>query len=701
MSMDDRGGVGLLTVPTARFAPEGTLFTGLTGVRGLDRAVFATFTPVPRFEMIVRDALASDMSLMDPAVDLKFGLVRESETWPAIALGLRDATGSSLGLPGEGRNAGEYLVATRRRWNLDLTLGLGWGRMGESGELPNPLSFLGGRYARPRPFDDPGRRGAAAWFTGRRVGLVGGVEWVTPLEGISLKAEWGGERFHMEKERRPTFRAGTPLSLGMAWRVASALELGAGWENGRRLMWRVSALLGPTNDDRRRTPMVSSSLNVLNTWLSAPGRWLSSTAETDESGRDAGERVPLPDGRRPGPGEGALVDELAGIAENAGVRVRAARSTANEATMWIDAGESGPVARDVGRAARALAGLAEPGVERVTVIVGRNGVGETAIEMSRGDLPQLMNRRGSPEEVWNSARRPSPSEIPEPDTWTTGWVVAASPVVEESLFERGSAVVTRSHFDVRARIEPARGWTLEVAGRARTGGGTSKLDTAAFPVDRPVRSDLSRYAGRLFAPTRLVVSRSFETDGPWRARLTAGALEEMFSGLSLEVLRRDANARWAVGMIADRVWKRRPGLSLAVTPDAFTDVRAAAYLEAPGRVDGWYGIEAGRYLAGDLGVTAEFSRRVSDRLGVGGHLTWTDGSALGPHGVGGRFDIGLSVAIAFRPFEGVPILGRAETRVVTLGRDVGQRLDQPRRLWDDLHDAGTGRLLGGWTRAAE
>jgi len=707
VSLSDRGGVGLLTIPSARFAPEGTLTTSVTEVRGLERGVSAALTPVPWFEMIVRDALASDMSLADPAVDLKFRLVREGPYRPAIVLGALDATGSSLGVKGEGRHAAEYLAASRRWWDFDLTLGLGWGRLGEGGELPNPLSILGGRYARARPFDDPNRRGADAWFTGRRVGLFGGVEWITPLSGISLKAEWGGERFALEKAMRPSFHAGTPLSLGLSWRVAPEVELGAGWENGRRLMWRISALLGPANDERSRTPRASSNVGDLNAWLTAPGRWLRSVSGTNgeaENGGGASHAIDrlLPDARRPSPGEtGATVGELAEIARNAGVRVRAVRSTPDEATMWIDAGEEGPVARDVGRAARVLAGLAEAGVERVTIAVGRNGVGESAIEMSREDLLRVLSRRGSAEEVWNSARPQRPDAVLPPGGWSTGMIVTASPVVEESLFEHAATVVARSHFDTSIRIEPARGWSVEAGGRMRIADGTASLDATALPVARPVRSDLAIYAKERFAPTRLALSWSFEPAGAWRTRITAGALEEMFSGVSFEALRHDANARWAVGVVADRVWKRRPGPTLALKSDAFTDARVVARLEAPGRVDGWFGLEAGRYLAGDLGVTAEFARVMSDRLTVGGHLTWTDGSARGPYGIGGRFDIGLSVALNFHPIAGLPILGRAETRVVTLGRDSGQRVDQPRRLWDDVRAGGAGRLLGGWTRAMD
>jgi hypothetical protein len=56
------------------------------------------------------------------------------------------------------------------------------------------------------------------------------------------------------------------------------------------------------------------------------------------------------------------------------------------------------------------------------------------------------------------------------------------------------------------------------------------------------------------------------------------------------------------------------------------------------------------------------------------------------------------------PIGPLPLAGRAlapEVAIRTLGRDAGQRVDQPLRLYDLTGAASVGRIVGSWDRLLE
>ena len=59
----------------------------------------------------------------------------EGTYFPAISLGLRDFIGT-------GWYSSEYIVATKNAGNLEITAGLGYGRIAGRNSFPNPLSLL-------------------------------------------------------------------------------------------------------------------------------------------------------------------------------------------------------------------------------------------------------------------------------------------------------------------------------------------------------------------------------------------------------------------------------------------------------------------------------------------------------------------------------------------------------------------------------
>jgi len=232
------GGIGLIETPTARFAPEGTLALGAATADPYHH-VFLRFQPLPWLETTARVTRAEDevfdggRSNVDKSADIKFRLLTESKYVPALALGFQDFIGS-------GDFRAEFLVASKRFYDVDLSLGVGWGRLGRRARVRNPLANVSNDFAR-RDNDGGGRHGGLPafgdFFTGPDIGFFGGIEYHTPIAGLSLKLEYDGNDYDAEPGGR-RLAVASPVNVALAYRPLPWIDLGIGLERGNTLMVR-------------------------------------------------------------------------------------------------------------------------------------------------------------------------------------------------------------------------------------------------------------------------------------------------------------------------------------------------------------------------------------------------------------------------------------------------------------------------------
>ncbi len=128
------GQTGLISMPDARFAPDGTWRTGYSFLRPY-HAIWSSLTAMPWLEGSFRytriqyvqgfpgraDADFGDFK--DKTFDAKLRLLDERELWPQIAVGAQDVGG------GTGLFTAYYAVASKKFGELDLTLGYGADRI--------------------------------------------------------------------------------------------------------------------------------------------------------------------------------------------------------------------------------------------------------------------------------------------------------------------------------------------------------------------------------------------------------------------------------------------------------------------------------------------------------------------------------------------------------------------------------------------
>ena len=223
----DFGTTGLITLPSARMQADGSLTATLARNEIVD-IYNITFQAAPFLETTFRyaifnprDRADSKDNLRDRSYELKFKLLEESRYRPAVGIGIRDLLGTGVW-------SGEYFVASKGIRNLDLTLGVGWGRLAGRAAFSNPLQLLSDRFdERPSGANIGGVVGgevrAKSFFRGE-VGVFGGVRYSLESLPVTFVAEYTSDDYQREVGLG-SLSDPSPISIGLEWQVANGLTL--------------------------------------------------------------------------------------------------------------------------------------------------------------------------------------------------------------------------------------------------------------------------------------------------------------------------------------------------------------------------------------------------------------------------------------------------------------------------------------------
>jgi opacity protein-like surface antigen len=267
-SQSDFGGVGLMQMPTARFADYGTL-SGLYYDNEEYRRLAVSLQLFPWLETTIRyndirpitysgdPNFSNDQTGKDKGFDVKLRLWEESYWLPQVAVGWRD-------LAGTGIFASEYLVASKQFGPLDVTMGLGWGYMGRQDNISNPFCEVSDRFCE-RPTGYSGRGGrfeTDKWFRGE-TSFFGGLQYQTPFDPLVLKAEYDGNDYSRERYLGQ-LEVDSSWNFGADYQVTDNWTLKISYERGNTMMFGFSGqidlnTLGQVKSTSRRVPEPNTS----------------------------------------------------------------------------------------------------------------------------------------------------------------------------------------------------------------------------------------------------------------------------------------------------------------------------------------------------------------------------------------------------------------------------------------------------------
>ena len=196
-SSSNYGLTGILELPNARFMEEASLRFNFSSsypneYTSIVASPFTWMEASYRYAEIKNEkygpaAYSGNQSLKDKGFDIKFQLLEESFVKPSLALGFRDLAGTGL-------FSSEYIVASKKIRNLDISLGLGWGLLGLEDSISNPFSSLSETFdTRNSNFGQGGGFSYDSWFSGT-TSIFGGLEYELRKYGLRFKMEYDTSR---------------------------------------------------------------------------------------------------------------------------------------------------------------------------------------------------------------------------------------------------------------------------------------------------------------------------------------------------------------------------------------------------------------------------------------------------------------------------------------------------------------------------
>jgi len=604
------GGVGLLKTRTARFAPDSTLATSISW-NDQQQRYGLTFQAAPWLETTFSYSgfeIAAGNDTFDRQFDIKIKLWDEGIYLPQVAVGFQDFLGTGI-------FAGEYIVASKRLGPLDLSLGLGFGRLGSRGDIENPLRVISERFANRSGFSGQGGEVNFDFFQGEEVGFFGGVSYQTPIEGLQLIAEYDSDDNSVVVDRNDN-----PLNFGLVYNVSPGVQLTASYLGLEDVNLQAS-FSTPVAEVARDKP------------LGAPPPLFY-----------VRENIPLPDGGPDGLlapvapplftpistddvafGE-ALQDDL----KRLGIDLNSYEAGTDALRVKITNNRYRSTAKAVGRTARILSRYAPAKIETFLVVIENRSLETAEFKLTRSLLE-------------NSAREVGYSVIPP--SLGFAYIVPGSEPVNGEVKSYDSYPkydwsigpdVRYSAFDpddpLRAELRAEASGSIEVLPGLTFGGivGTEiigNLDEATRESDSVlprVRSEANLYSQETDVGVfRLAADYVFDVAPNVYGKVSAGLLEQMFAGVGGEVLWRPPNSRFAYG--AEVYYARQRDFDTLFTFQDYDVVtgHASLYYDTP--YANWdLAVHAGRYLARDWGATFEISRRFPNGWEVGAFATFTD-----------------------------------------------------------------------------
>lgn len=238
-SQSDFGGVGLLQTPTARMAPAGEIslnyrdndqYRYYSGSMQLFPWLETTlrYTDVRTRKYSSVEAFSGEQTYKDKAFDLKVRLWEEGYWLPQVAVGARDIGGTGL-------FDGEYVVANKAWGPFDFSLGLGWGYLGTSGNIKNPLCTYKQKFCyRDNSYNQAGSVDASQMFHGPTA-LFGGVEYQTPWQPLRLKLEYEGNNYQQDFAGKLPQKS--KFNVGAIYRVTDWADVNLSYERGNTVMF--------------------------------------------------------------------------------------------------------------------------------------------------------------------------------------------------------------------------------------------------------------------------------------------------------------------------------------------------------------------------------------------------------------------------------------------------------------------------------
>jgi len=663
------GPLGLNTVPSARMAPAGTISAGVSTLDPYVHGFIGFQIAEPLYINIRQSAEVSNINenadRLYPGADIKLRVLKESAWRPALAIGLQSAVGHK-------RMAGEYVVLSKRHNNFDFSGGIGWGRFGSAGHVKNPLKALSSHFGKFRSLDGEMPNDLSDWFTGENIGFFGGVEYFTPfLERFSIKLDWGADRYAAEKAAF-NYNVPAPWSASLNYQPAPWAHISAGMQGKNKVMGRLS-------------------------FQNTPDNWPFSAHDQSAPALFRPFRTDL-----------AIPSQMMHAAATDNITLYQVRNDGRHASAMMEMNPHENLPRQLGRAVRHMANHAGPDVEEFYITPTRMNLRGPTVRLMRRDFESaLAQKQGSAAEIWQNtefitgASKPGHDDNDIPLRFADFFHARDFRLVldnELSLSEEDSGTLYRSALVIEKTAPEFFGFlTSGTSLRINLKDNLDNIRKFRPRAILPVRSNIDDFAQNRFSLDRLYTSFTHSFSPSTHMAITGGYLEEMYGGLGGEILYRPFGKRFAFGGEAWLALKRDPfaQFNMGFNGDHLVTGHLSAWYDVP-EADITLQARAGRYLAEDLGGTLALHKDFINGAKLEGFVTISDSADFDVFGGTTHAYHGIKLSMPLGSIKYVPSGSEVRFTAAPFGRDTGQSLDNPLKLYEITENFSKSHIIQHW-----
>lgn len=658
-SQANHGGVGLLQVPTARMMQEGEFTFGYkdneeyrfwtASLQLFDwMEATARYTDFRNFLFSNDPSFSGDQTAKDKGIDVKVRLMRESTYFPQLAVGFRDFGGT-------GFFESEYLMASKRYKDLDFHLGIGWGYLGNAGNINNPFCEVSDRFCSRNSFnpdgsDQGGQLEVGDFFSGN-ASVIGGIEYQSPWDPLRFKIEYDGNDYTNER--------GDPLVQDSRWNFGAnyrykGFDFSLSWERGNTFGVGLNYTFNLHTAKQYKVQPKKESLKNRD-----PDKKLEDVDLTELGGKVSESGLSVTDFK--------LEDDK--------YIVIGARSTYRDQDEALE------------RIGRVIAARVPDSVKEYHIVetAGAYPLVETVIDAEKFIAVANRETLESDLSLAYTRRDPSPETMAIKDErYFSGFYGDVNTFWSQTFGSPEAFYLFQLGLNFNGGYAFNNNFTLSGSARLNLADNFNNFNFRVDPFNSPVprvRTFVREYVEKgAFSVDRLFLHWTDKLSTNLYAQAYAGYLELMYGGIGGELFYQEVDSNWGFGVDLNLVQQRSfendydfrgykaftGHFSVYWQPEFWEDVQLTANI--------------GQFLAKDKGINFDFARRFDSGIVVGAYAALTEISAE-DYGEG-SFTKGFYISIPFDIYSLRPSRSRGRIPWIPIARDGGQPLSRPSRLFD-------------------
>lgn len=633
---------GIIDLPTARRFPDGELVVTQQLHKSLARSGIA-FQALPRVGVSFRytghginGQEAYGRINHDRSFDAHIFVLDESDYLPAISLGLRDFIGT-------GWYSSEYIVGSKSIKNIELTVGIGYGRLAGKNSFSNPLSALSSRFDQrgANSLGLGGTLGTINWFQGNASAFYG-IHYRIG-DKVSILSEYNPDIMFSE---RSYLKVKSPWNFGASYQLNDYVNLSAQYLHGSQVSVTAQISVNPG-----RPPLLGGK-----------------------------ELAPVPMRLRSSEASPVYLNDINTIKKVLAIdnfEIITLKFETDTVYISIKNTKFRSYAQAVGRVASTLQRFTSDEIKIANISFYSQNL---MTANYRVDLEEVSREQFNPPKTYEKdssiiaidINTIQQKNVKQRFSWGVG------PYFAHRLFNPDLPLSMEAGVEVAAGYQITPG--LAISGAVRKSIVTNLTDNnrRSNSVLPRVHSDwpLYDFAGQRGHIHKFTLSYMSNLAPGLYGRAHGGLLEPFFAGIGGELLYKPVHWPIGIGFDIHRVRKRDYDMRFELLDYEATVGHFSLYYDAGGMFD--IEINAGRYLAGDWGATTRISREFGSGWEVGGYATLTD-VPFDTFGEG-SFDKAIFVSL---PIDWITSTPTQAQRILTLRpitRDGGAHLASARSL---------------------